>query len=118
ELDQGRIIAGSRVSVVSDWSTGAVVDARGVLGQVAGYDAMQLAIGKARAAGMAAVTLRHANHSGRLGTYVEQAAAAGMVGIAMANGGGGGQWVAPFGGRQRRLSTNPIAIGAPSAGEF
>lgn len=117
ELDNGQIVAGARVVVLNDWPTGAVIDARGVLGQVAGHDAMQLAIEKARTAGMAAVTLRRANHSGRLGTYVEQAANSGMVGIAMANGGGGGQWVAPFGGRERRFSTNPIAIGAPSAGE-
>jgi uncharacterized oxidoreductase len=41
-----------------------------------------------------------------------------MLGMAMANGGGGGQWVAPFGGRERRLSTNPLAIGAPSRREF
>jgi uncharacterized oxidoreductase len=118
EIDDGRIVPGTTVHVLADWPTGAVIDARGVLGQVACCDAMQRAIDKAGNAGMAAVTLRHANHSGRLGSYVEQAAAAGMLGIAMANGGGGGQWVAPFGGRQRRLSTNPIAIGAPSAGAF
>jgi uncharacterized oxidoreductase len=45
-------------------------------------------------------------------------AEAGMIGMVMANGGGAGQWVTPFAGRQRRLSTNPIAIGAPSSGPF
>lgn len=118
EIDAGTIVPGSRVRVLADWPTGAVIDARGLLGQVAGHDAMQRALDKARATGLGAATLRHANHSGRLGSYVEQAARAGMIGIAMANGGGGGQWVAPFGGRERRLSTNPIAIGAPSAEEF
>lgn len=118
DFQRGLLIRGAQPQVLSDWPTGAVIDARGVLGQVTAHDGMQLAIDKARSAGMAAVALRHANHSGRLGTYVEQAATAGMVGVAMANGGGGGQWVAPFGGRERRFSTNPIAIGAPSDGAF
>ncbi|MBX7169048.1 MAG: Ldh family oxidoreductase [Pirellulales bacterium] len=117
-IERGAIEPGAEVSVVNDWPTGAVLDARGVFGQVACRSAMEQAIDKARPAGLAALTIRHANHTGRLGAYVAQAAAAGMIGMAMVNGGGGGQWVTPFGGRGRRLSTNPVAISAPSAGPF
>jgi uncharacterized oxidoreductase len=42
------------------------------------------------------------------------AAEAGMVGLMTANNHGGGRWVAPFGGTDRRLSTNPIAFAAPT----
>ncbi len=118
EVEAGHIAPGSELQTLGDWPTGAVLDARGMFGQVACHDAMQQAIDKSRTAGIAAVTIRGANHSGRLGAYAEMAAAAGVTGIVMANGGGAGQWVAPFGGREPRLSTNPIAIGTPSSGRF
>jgi uncharacterized oxidoreductase len=50
---------------------------------------------------------------GRLGDYPALAAAQGMVAIAAVNNHGGGAWVAPWGGREGRLSTNPIAIATP-----
>jgi uncharacterized oxidoreductase len=118
EIEAGQIIPGAKMRVLDDWATGSVLDASGLFGQVACRGAMERAIAAARATAIAAVTIRHANHSGRLGTYVEMAAEAGLIGMVMANGGGGGQWVAPFGGRQRRLSTNPVAIGVPSEGPF
>ena len=71
---------------------------------------------KARDGGVGAVSVRNCCHTGRIGTYTEMAAQAGLVGIAMTNSGGGGQLVAPFGGTARRLSTNPISIAAPSGG--
>lgn len=118
EIRSGLIVPGQELTILKEWPAGAVVDAAGMFGQVACCEAMQIALDKAAESGIAAVTIRGAGHSGRLGAYAEQAAAAGRLGIAMANGGGAGQWVAPFGGRERRLSTNPIAIGAPSAGPF
>jgi LDH2 family malate/lactate/ureidoglycolate dehydrogenase len=75
---------------------------------------MNLAIEIATEAGVGAVTLHNSCHTGRIGTYAEMAAEAGMVGIVTVNAGGGGQLVAPFGGTARRISTNPISIGAPS----
>lgn len=118
DIEQGRIVPGSQPATLADWPTGAILDASGAFGQVACVEAMRRAIDKSRRVGMAAVGVRHSNHSGRLGDYVESAAAHGHIGWVFANGGGGGQWVAPFGGRERRLSTNPIAFAAPSLGEF
>jgi uncharacterized oxidoreductase len=79
---------------------------------------MNLAIEKASKSSVAAVTLRNSYHSGRLGAYSQMAADAGMIGIVMVNAGGGGQSVAPFGGIDRRLATNPLSIAAPSTGAF
>jgi uncharacterized oxidoreductase len=79
---------------------------------------MLLAIEIALAGGIGAVTVRNCCHTGRIGTYTELAAEAGLVGIAMTNASGAGQLVAPLGGAARRLSTNPISIAAPSGGEF
>jgi uncharacterized oxidoreductase len=118
ELTAGMIEPGSRWRVEREWASGAVLDARGLFGQVAADAAMRLALDKARTTAVAVVTVRRASHSGRLGTYVELAAANNMLGWVFANGGGGGQWVAPFGGCQRRLSTNPLAFGAPCGKPF
>lgn len=118
EIRIGKIVPGQSIRCIDEWQNGAVVDATGAFGQVACHEAMRRAIIKADAATLAVVTVRNCNHSGRLGSYVEMAAEAGMIGMVMANGGGAGQWVAPFGGREGRVSTNPIAFGAPSGGAF
>ncbi|HTI51423.1 MAG TPA: Ldh family oxidoreductase [Planctomycetaceae bacterium] len=118
EIEAGQILPTALPQVLSDWPEGSVVDARGPFGQVACHWAMARAIDKARAGTVGVVTLRHCNHSGRLGAYAAQAAEAGCFGMVAANGGGAGQWVAPFGGRERRLCTNPLAMGAPSDGAF
>jgi uncharacterized oxidoreductase len=53
---------------------------------------------------------------GRIGAWAEQAAAAGMVSLHFCNTTGFGIQVAPFGGTDRRLSVNPIALGVPRKG--
>ena len=113
-IDAGKLRPGGQMRIVRQTAAIAVVDGNGGFGQVIARDAMWLAIEKARAGGIGAVTVRNCCHTGRLGAYSEMAAAAGLVGIVVANAGGGGQLVAPFGGTQRRLSTNPISIAAPS----
>jgi uncharacterized oxidoreductase len=118
EIESGQIRPAAVPRILADWPEGSVIDARGPFGQVACHRAMDRAIDKALAGTVGVITLRHCNHSGRLGAYAAQAAAAGCFGMVAANGGGAGQWVAPFGGRDRRLSTNPLAMGAPSEEAF
>jgi LDH2 family malate/lactate/ureidoglycolate dehydrogenase len=59
---------------------------------------------------------RHLGHTGRIGAYPEALANAGLVGLAVCNGAPSGHWVAAFGGRDGRISTNPIATGWPVEG--
>ncbi len=115
-VDSGRLKVDASMQVVHRAAASAVVDGGGGFGQVIARDAMLLAIEIARSSGVGAVAVRHCSHTGRIGTYTEMAARAGLVGIATVNSGGGGQSVAPFGGTGRRLSTNPISIAAPSGG--
>ncbi len=61
------------------------------------------------------IGLRNCGHLGRVGDWAEMAAAAGQVSLHFLNT-SGAQRVAPFGGSDRRLSTNPISIGVPVAG--
>ena len=80
-----------------------------------GEYAMKLGIAKAAQKGIAMIGLRNCGHLGRLGDWAEMAADAGQVSLHFLNT-SGAQRVAPYGGSDRRLSTNPIAIGVPIAG--
>ena len=51
-----------------------------------------------------------------MGAYPEALARAGCIGIAACSGPPSGHWVAPFGGREGRISTNPIAFAWPVEG--
>ena len=95
--------------------TTALIDGGWNFGQVVARHTMGVAIEKARASGTGVAVAHRSTHVGRLGAYAEQAVAAGLIGIAMANNHGAGQQVAPFGGVERRLSTNPMAFGFPTA---
>ncbi len=117
-IDAGRILPAATAQVVTRLPAGAAMDGRGGFGQVIARDAMRLAIELAKKSAIGAVTVRNCSHTGRIGTYTEMAAAAGLVGIATVNSGGAGHAVAPFGGTAARLSTNPISIAAPTDGPF
>ncbi len=91
----------------------AVVDAHNGFGQVGATFATELLIDKARANGIAAVSLRNTSHIGRVGAYPLLVAQAGMIGHIYVNAGRLGFQVAPFGGIDGRLGTNPLAFAAP-----
>ncbi|BBO32868.1 Ldh family oxidoreductase [Lacipirellula parvula] len=117
-IERGDLITDAQLEIVRESAAGAVLDGRWAFGQVAAAEAMQLAMSKAAKCGVGTVTLRNCNHTGRLGAYTATAANAGMVAMMMVNAGGGYQSVVPFGGRERRLATNPLSLAAPSGGEF
>lgn len=72
----------------------------------------------AKDSGVAILSLRDADHIARVGTYGEQACAAGLVSVVFVNVVAGGlQKVAPFGGTDARLHTNPICIGIPAGAD-
>ncbi len=112
-IREGQIRPGEPPAVEERGPTTLVVDGRLGFGQVVAREAMSLAVARARAHGVAAVAIRRANHIGRLADFAEQAAAAGVVGLVFANDSGALQRVAPAGGLEGRLSTNPFAVGVP-----
>lgn len=111
----GVFVPGAEVRIEREEASTALVDGGWNFGQVVARRTMEIAIAKARTAGVAVVIAHRANHVGRLGAYSEQAAAEGLIGVAMANNHGGGRLVAPFGGAERRLSTNPMTFAFPGA---
>ncbi|MEC8893709.1 MAG: Ldh family oxidoreductase [Candidatus Poribacteria bacterium] len=112
-IREGRFQPRAIPEVIIDNPCAAVVDACGALGQVGATFAMNLAVEKANQHGTGTVALRNTSHVGRVGAYPLLAARAGMIGIAFVNAGHLGYQIAPFGGIDGRLSTNPIAFSAP-----
>ena len=116
-LRSGKWEANRHAEIVKDAGAVVVVDGGQGLGQVIAQEAIALGIERARAHGVAIVGVRNSAHMGRIGAWAEQAAAAGLVSLHFVNTTGFGIQVAPFGGSDRRLSVNPIAIGAPRPGK-
>jgi LDH2 family malate/lactate/ureidoglycolate dehydrogenase len=102
--------------LVRDQDATAIVDGGLALGQVVARFAAAEAIARARRHGIACVAVRRSCHAGRLAHFSEQIAAAGQIGIVVANDAGASQLVAPPGATVARLSTNPLALAAPRAG--
>jgi len=114
DVADGRVRGGAALRVVSETVSTAVMDGDAGFGQVMALRAMERAIEKAGQTGAAVVTLVNCGHTGRLGYYTELASRRGMAGMMMVNGGGGGQWVAPYGSTIGRLATNPISVAVPN----
>jgi uncharacterized oxidoreductase len=111
-LKDGLVRAGQKISIVTEGPTHAVVDGNLGFGQTIGEQVVDVGIAKARVHGMAVVALRNTGHIGRIGDWAERAAEAGLISIHFVNV-GMGELVAPFGGVDRRFSTNPFCVGAP-----
>ena len=110
----GHLIPGAPFEVEKESPTTACINGNWGFGFVVTERAMRMAIEKARANNVAAITVFRQSHVGRLGDYPTMAAEEGMIGLITADSGAGPKAVAPFGGRERRLGTNPICIGVPS----
>ena len=104
-----------RPTIVVESDAFAIVDGNRGFGQVVGEFATRLGIGKAARTGIALIGLRNCGHLGRVGDWADMAAQAGQVSLHFLNT-SGAQRVAPFGGSDRRLSTNPVSIGVPVEG--
>ena len=113
-IDRGHIVPGAPFVVEKEAPCTAVINGNWGFGFVVTERAMRMAIEKAKVNGVAAITIHHQSHIGRLGDYPTMALQEGMIGLITADSGAGPKSVAPFGGMDRRLGTNPICIGVPS----
>jgi uncharacterized oxidoreductase len=113
-IDRGHIAPGARPDVLSESPATLAVNGRWGFGPVISEWTMDRLIDKARQTHLAAGTVREQSHVGRLADYPLMAARAGFIGLMMADSGQSAKAVAPFGGREARLGTNPICIAFPS----
>jgi LDH2 family malate/lactate/ureidoglycolate dehydrogenase len=117
QVVEGTIVPGAPVVIDRRSGATALVDCGRNFGPVGATRAMEVAIAIAGESGVACVTTHRCNHVARLGAYVEQAAECGLIAIATCNSPVAGHFVIPWGGKQGRLATNPIAYGVPTGGD-
>ncbi len=113
-MQKGHIVPGAPIEILDETPTTARVDGHWGLGQVVSTRAMALCIDKARRQKVGIVSVFRQSHVGRLGDYPLMAARGGLVGLMMCDSGQAPKQVAPFGGREARLGTNPLSIAFPS----
>jgi len=103
----------SRVPVrtVHETPVSALLDGGNNVGYIVAYRAAEVAIEKARAAGMASVGAYNSYYSGRNAYFVEKVVRAGLVAIHASS---AYPRVLPPGAARPALGTNPIAFGFPS----
>src|SRR5687767_2606523 len=116
-IKEGEVIPGEQLTVLDEGPSRVVADANWGFGQVQALRMLKLLASKAHAEGQALGTMTHSGHIGRLGEYCEKTAAEGLVSMLMVNSHGAAVRVSPPGGKAPRLSTNPLAIGAPHGDE-
>lgn len=114
-LRQGVYRVGVPLEILHETPATFAADGNWGLGQVQAYRLLQRLADKVASLGVAAGTLRHCGHIGRLGEYAEWAAERHWALIAAVNSHGAGRRVAPPGGTEGRISTNPICIGVPTS---
>ncbi len=113
----GSIVVNAPLAVEFTGPTTAVVDCGRGFGAVGAEKAIQVGIEIARGERTACVITRRSNHVGRLGAWVQLAAEEGMIALATCNSPIHGHAVLPWGGREGRLGTNPIAYAVPTSGD-
>src|SRR5450755_4775789 len=114
ELRAGRLNGRAKPTIVKETSATARIEGDGGTGHVTGVFAAEVAIRKAREAGIGCVGLVGGGDIFMLGFYVEKIARAGLVGMTFTN--TFPIRVHPAGGIDPLLGTNPLAFGFPVAG--
>ena len=118
DIREGKVDPKAQPVVTRESGSTAQVNGNGTFGQVVATMATQVAIERAREYGISFVTMGNLGHTGRVGAYPETAAKEGMAAImCTAFVGGRTIGVAPFGGRKRKMGTNPIAMSFPYSSE-
>ena len=112
-----RIKPGAPVVIEKETTASAVLDGGANFGPVAAMRAVEVAVQKAKQNHVSCVTVHNCHHVGRLGAFVEMAAREHeMICLGLVSWPKAGHFVAPWGGREGRLATNPFAYAVPGAG--
>jgi uncharacterized oxidoreductase len=116
-VKKGEVVPGAEFEVLREAPSLVTVDAHWGFGQTQARRLVERLIAKAQRTGVAVGTMIHSAHVGRLGEYCESAAAEGLVSMMTVNNHGAVRRVAPPGGKEARLATNPLALGVPHGSE-
>lgn len=110
---RSRYEAGERAEITVDSEAGLCVrvDGGNQPGYLVAYRAMEIAIARAKREGASVVGVHNTSHCGMAGYYVDMARKADVLGLLFAD---CLPRIAPEGGTEAVLGTNPIAVGVPS----
>ncbi len=110
-VDAGKIKPNAQPCIEREKFSVATLNADSGLGLHMGSHAMDIAIEKAKQHGSGWVAVKNSSHFGVAVGHLEKALENGMIGFSLTN---ASPLVAPAGGRERLLGTNPICIGFPA----
>ena len=113
-LQSGGIKGRATHTVLAEGASHALIDAGGGLGIPVSVEAVDLAIEKAKTAGVAVVNVRRSHHHGACGYYSLRCAQAGMIGLAMST---GDIIMAATGAAEDSIGNNPFSYALP-AGKY
>ena len=105
----------TKIDVLKDGPTTAVLDANDGMGMVVSHKAMEMAIEKAKTYGLGMVAVRNSSHYGIAGYWAGMATKAGMIGMTGTN---ARPSIAPTFGVENMLGTNPLTVGIPTDEPF
>lgn len=113
----GRVKAGGfnsnpNIRIENERAATALLDGDNGMGHLVVNRAAEIAIEKAKTAGVAWVGMHHSNHAGAAGVYSNKALPHDMIGLYVAV--GSANHLPPWGGTEMLLSTNPIAVSVPA----
>jgi LDH2 family malate/lactate/ureidoglycolate dehydrogenase len=114
-IKAGAVNVTPKVRIEREMAGMALVDGDNGMGHVVMQFAAQTAIAKAKTAGIAWVGVHHSNHAGPASLYAAMPLAEDMIGLYLAV--GNANHMAPWGGIDMLLSTNPIAVAVPGLEE-
>ncbi len=115
-----RIVAGiqnpvTKIDVLKETPTTAVLDANDGMGMVASHRAMEMALDKAQKCGLAMIAVRNSTHYGIAGYWTTMATKRDMIGLTGTN---ARPSIAPTFGVENMLGTNPLTVGFPTDEDF
>ena len=113
-IKAGILKPGSEITIEKETATTLLVNGNFNFGHYVSHHTMLRLIEKARAQNVAAASIKYQCHVGRLVDYTSMAAAQGMIALMMTDGAWGPKFMAPTGGRDRRLGVNPFSLALPS----
>lgn len=112
-IQSGGINVHPNIHVIREQAASALIDGDNAMGHLVMSRAAEIAVEKARTAGVAWVGARNSNHAGPAMLYARMPLAHDMIGIYIAV--GSANHLPPWGGTEMLLSTNPIAIAVPGS---
>lgn len=110
-LKSGRINTNPQLKIIREKGSVATVDGDNGLGLIIGPKCNEIAMDKAEIHGSGWVSVCNTNHYGAAGYYPVKALERDLIGLSLTNTTKG---VVPFGGKEKMLGTNPIAVAFPA----